>query len=71
MKKRNVIQLIDGSEFVTITRVCLGWDVADRRGNTFVSALDFPNLQGRGLDEIVDGRAVAGVLVDRVKMCVG
>jgi hypothetical protein len=69
-KQRNVMQMIDGSEFVTITRVFFGWDVADRRGSTFVSVLDFPSLQGKGLDEFVDGRSVAGTIVDRTKCVV-
>jgi hypothetical protein len=61
------IQMIDGETYVTVTRVYFGWDVADRRGNTFVSAADLPTLQSRGLDEFVDGRSVAGAIVDRAK----
>lgn len=66
-KQRNVIQLIDGENFVTVTRVFFGWDVADRQGSTFVSTTDFPSLQSKGLDEFVGGRSVAGVIVDRAK----
>lgn len=61
------LNLVEGSEIVTITRVSMGWDVADRRGSTFVSVLDFPALQGKGLDEFVDGHAVAGAIVDRAR----
>jgi hypothetical protein len=61
------LQMHDGETYVTVTRVYFGWDVADRRGRTFVSALDFPALQSKGLDEFVDGRSVAGAIVDRAK----
>jgi hypothetical protein len=62
---RTKLQIVQGSEYIVVTRVLFGWDVVDRRGNTFVSALDFPALQSKGLDEFVDGRSVAGVIVDR------
>lgn len=61
------LNLVEGSEVVTITCVTFGWDVADRWGSTFVSVLDFPALQGKGLDEFVNGRAVAGAIVDRAR----
>ncbi len=62
---RTSIQMIDGATFVTITRVYFGWDVADVRGNTFVPVADLPAFQSKGLDEFVDGRSVAGAIVDR------
>jgi hypothetical protein len=66
-KQRNEMQLIDGSEFVTVRRVFFGWDVRTPSGETHVSALDFPALQCKGLDEFVDGRLVAGAIVDRAR----
>mgnify|MGYP007039166936 CR=1 FL=1 len=69
-KQRNVMQMIDGSEFVTITRVFFGWSVRTPSGETHVSAIDLPELQTKRLDEFVNGRSVAGLIVDRAKCAV-
>lgn len=66
MKDR--LHLVDGAEHFVVTRVFFGWDVADRRGHTFVSTEDFPSTyQTAGLGDFVDGRSVAGAIVDRAK----
>jgi len=62
MKTR--IQMVDGEIFVTVSRVHFGWDVMTSGNVSHVPVTMLPTLQSKGLDEFVDGRSVAGMILD-------
>lgn len=62
MKRK--LQVVEGETYVTISRVCCGWDVEASGKVAHVPIFALPTLQSKGLDEFVDGRSVAGMILD-------